>query len=143
MLLFAQPLATICRMRTDQVTITDDGDVLVRFKDTAIQMPGPLDALIRDHLTRHGQASYASRNGRWLFPGGITGNPLTTENVRSQLVARGIKPHDSRKAALFQLAAEVPTPILADLLGIHTTTAVAWATLAARDWSSYITERAR
>ncbi|TDE02800.1 hypothetical protein [Jiangella asiatica] len=69
--------------------------------------------------------------------------PGPTENIRSQLVARGIKTHDSRKAALFQLAAEVPTPILADLLGIHTTPAVAWATLAARDWSGYLAERAR
>jgi hypothetical protein len=141
LLLFAQPLASICRMQTDQVILAEDGRVLVRFENTPVEMPEPLDALIREHMTRRGQASYASRNGRWLFPGGIPGNPLVTENIRSQLVERGIKPHNSRKAALFQLAGAVPTPIRSDLLGISTTTAVHWAALAARDWSGYIANR--
>jgi hypothetical protein len=35
----------------------------------------------------------------------------------------------------------VPTPILSDLLGISTTTAIRWADLAARDWNSYIASR--
>lgn len=141
LLLFAQPLTSICRMTTEQVTIAEDGRVLVRFENAPVQMPEPLDALIREHMARRGQASYASRRGRWLFPGGIPGNPLVTENIRSQLVERGIKPFNSRKAALFQLAAEVPTPILSDLLGINITTAVRWADLAARDWSGYIANR--
>jgi hypothetical protein len=36
---------------------------------------------------------------------------------------------------MFGLAAESPTPILADILGLGTNTAVRWATLASRDWS--------
>jgi hypothetical protein len=124
-------------MHTAQVTLTDDR-VLVRFQNTPVEMPEPLDALIREHITRRGQAPYASRNGRWLVPGGIPGNALATENIRSQLVERGIKPHNSRKAALFQLATEVPTPILADLLGVSIKTATNWASLAARDWNTYI-----
>jgi hypothetical protein len=34
-------------------------------------------------------------------------------------------------------------PILAELIGIADTTATKWAALAARDWSNYITDRAR
>lgn len=141
LLLFAQPLTSICRMTTDQVTIAEDGRVLIRFENTPVEMPEPLDNLIREHMTKRGQASYASRHGRWLFPGGIPGNPLVTENIRNQLVERGIKPYNSRKAAMFQLAAQVPTPILSDLLGINTTTAIRWAALAAHDWNSYIASR--
>ena len=62
---------------------------------------------------------------------------LATENFRSQLVALGIAPNQARKAAMFQLAAEMPAPVLADLLGLSATTASRWASLAARDWSQY------
>ncbi len=74
-----------------------------------------------EHLGARGNASYASRDNGWLFPGGIPGRPLQTENVRAQLVEIGIKPHDNRKTALFQLAATIPTPVLADLVGIPRT----------------------
>lgn len=141
MLLFAQPLATICRMRTNQIDLRDDGRVFVTFEKTPSQMPEPLDQLIREHLQHRGQASFAGRGSGWLFPGGIPGKPLATDNIRHQLVERGIKPYRSRKAALFQLATEIPTPLLADLLGIGQTTAVRWAALASRGWGSYIAER--
>jgi hypothetical protein len=140
MLLWAQPLSRICRMRADQITDVD-GTVSVRFDAVSIELPDPLDELVRDHLTRRGQASYASRPDQWLFPGGLPGKHIVTENIRSQLVARGIQPSHARKAALFQLAAEVPAPILAELLGLSITTATRWATLAARDWSQYTAMR--
>jgi hypothetical protein len=44
-------------------------------------------------------------------------------------------------AALLQLAAEVPTPLLADMLGIDENTAVRWAALAGRSWNGYIAQR--
>ncbi len=139
-LLFAQPLTTICRMRTHQVRLDPD-HVLVTFDREAVLMPPGLDDLIRQHLGRRGRASYVSRDNGWLFPGGIPGQPLQTENVRAQLVELGIKPHDNRKIALFQLAATIPTPVLADLIGIAPKTAVRWATLNSRSWSAYIAER--
>lgn len=142
MLLFAQPLAGICRMRTDQVDLTHpDGHVLVTFRDTPLEMPEPLGALIRTHLGQRGQASYAARGNGWLFPGGIPGRHLATENIRSQLVARGIAPHSARHAALFALSGQIPHMILAQTLGISPTAATRWAALAARDWGAYIQQR--
>jgi hypothetical protein len=137
MLLFAQPLARICRMRADQINRLPDGLVTVTFDTFAIELPAPLDRLVVDQLACRGKASYASTATQWLFPGGIPGNHLATENIRSQLVARGIQPSQARKAAMFGLAAEIPAPILADILGLGTNTAVRWATLASRDWSEY------
>jgi hypothetical protein len=78
----------------------------------------------------------------WLFPGGIPGKHLATENIRAQLAERGIQPRAARNAAMFQLAAEIPTPILADILGLGATTATSWAALASRDWSRYTAQRA-
>ena len=140
-LLFAQPLARILRMRADQVTTTPDGRVAVTFDTVPIELPAPLDRLVREQLSRPGQAGYVSHPDRWLFPGGIPGNHLATENVRSQLVARGIQPSAARKAALFHLAAQMPTPVLAEMLGLATNTAVRWGALAARDWSRYTADR--
>lgn len=139
-LLFAQPLTTICRMRTDQVTLTAEGVVVV-FDREPVEMPPILDDLIRAHLGRRGNASYASRENGWLFPGGIPGRPLQTENVRAQLVDLGIKPRDSRMIALFQLAATIPAPVLAELIGIAPNTAIRWAALTSRSWSAYIAQR--
>ena len=85
-LLFAQPLARTCRMRAEQVTVRDDGSVTVTFDTFPIELPKPLDQLVLRHLATRGQASYASRPDRWLFPGGHPGKHLATENIRSQLV---------------------------------------------------------
>lgn len=142
-LLFAQPLSRIVAMRTSQVTITDDRAVHITFSTIPVQMPPVFDDLIREHLDHRGKSLYASRMTGWLFPGGSPGHHLATENIRSQLVAVGIKPYESRKAALFQLASDMPAPVLAELIGITNNNAADWARLAARDWTDYIAERAR
>lgn len=141
MLLFAQPLARICHMRTSQID-TSNGRTTVTFDAVPIEMPEPLAGLVRQQAQSRGNASYASRDNGWLFPGGIPGRPLNTENIRGPLVAIGIRPHASRKAALFQLAAQVPAPILAELVGISQNNAAKWAALASRDWATYISHRA-
>lgn len=142
-LLFAQPLSRIVAMRTSQVTLADDGTVRVAFNNIAIQMPAVLDDLIGEHLTHRGKSLYASRGTGWLFPGGNPGRHLATENIRAQLVATGIRPYEGRKAALFQLAAAMPAPVLAELIGITDNNAADWARLAARDWTGYIANRSR
>ena len=141
LLLFAQSLTAICRMRSAQVDVRDDGRVFVTFDRTAMEMPEPLDRLLQEHMARRGQASYASWNSQWLFPGGIPGNHLGTENIRKELVARGIKPQASKHAALFQLASELPHPILADVLGISSTSAARWSALSSRAWGQYTAAR--
>lgn len=141
-LLFAQPLSRIVAMRTSQVTLTDTS-VRVAFNNIDIEMPAVLDELIREHLQHRGKSLYASRDTGWLFPGGNPGQHLATENIRAQLVAIGVKPYEARKAALYQLAADMPAPVLAQLIGITDTNAAEWARLAARDWTGYIADRSR
>lgn len=140
-LLFAQPIAAVIEMRTDQIELTDDARVLVSFDTTPIQMPPILDELIRRYLTRPGAPTITSSNHGWLFAGRSPGRHLVSENFRGELVAHGIRPGQSRHAALFALASQIPAPVLADLVGIADKTATKWATLAARDWSTYIATR--
>ena len=136
-LLFAQPLTRISRMKTSQVTHESGGAVMVNFDSFPIELPEPLDRLVVEQLDTEGLSSYAKHTDPWLFPGGTPGKHVSTETIRAQLVARGIKPSNARKAAMFQLASEIPTPILAEILGLATNTSVRWATLAARDWGQY------
>ena len=140
-LLFAQPLARITRMRADQVTVNDDGHVTVTFDTVPIELPESLALLVLAHLARRGQASYASRPDHWLFPGGIPGKHLATENIRGQLVQRGIQPSTARMAAMYQLASEMPSAVLADILGRSPSNAGRWAALSAHDWSQYTAQR--
>ena len=59
--------------------------------------------------------------------------------VRSSTELRRAAPVTPRCSAL---AAEPPAPILADLLGLHITTATRWVGYARRDWSIYLAARA-
>jgi hypothetical protein len=126
-------------MRTSQVSRVDD-TMHLTFNTVAIAMPAPLDSLIEDHLGERGMSLHASRDTGWLFPGGTPGRHLNTENIRAQLVAIGLKPYEGRKAALLQLAADIPAPVLGELLGISNNNAADWARLASRDWRSYIAQ---
>lgn len=141
-LLFAQPLSRSVAMRSSQVSQVN-GTLHVTFRTVAIPMPAPLDALIDEHLADRGMSLHGSRDTGWLFPGGSPGRHLNTENIRAQLVAIGMKPYEGRKAALFQLAADVPAPVLGELVGISDNNAADWARLASRDWRSYIADRSR
>jgi hypothetical protein len=139
-LLYAQPLSRICRMTHHQVA-SKHGLVTVTFDSEAIELPDPLEQIV---LEQHAHATgdrFANHRSSWLFPGRHAGRPLATENFRSQLVALDIAPNQARKAAMFQLAAEMPAPVLADLLGLAPATASRWAKLAARDWSQYTAMR--
>ncbi|MDR2565259.1 MAG: hypothetical protein LBC97_04210, partial [Bifidobacteriaceae bacterium] len=139
-LLFAQPLTRIVHMRASQARVEQE-KTTVAFDATPIEMPEPLDRLIAEHMARRGHSTYVAQDNGWLFPGGIPGKPMATENIRAELANRGIRSFDCRKGALFALAARIPAPVLADLIGIHPNTAVKWAALSARDWAGYIRDR--
>jgi hypothetical protein len=78
---------------------------------------------------------------RWLFPGLTPGRPASQLAFTHRLRDLGIDARTARNAALMSLADDLPVPILADVLGLHTATAERWAHLAKRDWTAYIAER--
>jgi hypothetical protein len=79
----------------------------------------------------------------WLFTGRQPDRPLHPQHLITRLAALGIPTRATRNAALLQLAAEVPPTVLADLLGLHPHTAVAWVKAAGGDWSRYAAQRSR
>lgn len=140
-LLFAQPMETIVAMRTSQVHLEEHGRVMVAFDAVPVEMPPGLDTMIRHYLPDRGVTSTTSTDHGWLFPGRPTNRHMVGENVRIKLVAHGVRPGQSRNAAMLTLAAGIPAAVLSELIGINDRTALTWSALAARDWSQYVAQR--
>ncbi|MFD7954318.1 hypothetical protein ACFV4X_12565 [Streptomyces ardesiacus] len=145
LLLFAQPTSRITQLTTEHVT--DDGTkVTLRLGRTPIDLPSPLDDLIRRLVRRRrGQAAAATiTESKWLFPGGYPGQPLTSQQLAYRLRAIGVRPRVARNTTLMDLASELPPVVLSRLLGFHQNTADAWqreATGFGADYAADLTRR--
>lgn len=139
-LLFGQHLSRVCRMRVRDVRV-DASTVYARFGRDDLALPPILKELALELRKVRGHAALGN-NGEWLFPGGAPGRPTTAERMRLRLADEGIVLRPTRNSALLALASAVPTPVLADLLGLHINTAVEWSRLAAGDWAAYAASRA-
>lgn len=144
-LLYAQPLTRIAAMTTDQVHI-DGGAVSIRFAAHAVEIPEPLATLITtfasgDHRSHTGIGATTANS--WLFPGHYPGRPITPSRLGDRLTPLGIDARAGRRAALLQLASQLPAPVIADALGITATTATDWVKAAGGDWANYAADTAR
>jgi hypothetical protein len=137
-LLYAQWPAAISRLTLGHVDTSDD-QVRIRLGREPVILPEPLDALVLQLVaTRRGHAAIGHPGtSPWLFPGGQPGQPISAYQLAERLRQLGIRSGQSRSAALFQLATDLPAAILARLLGIHISVAVAWQRAAAGDWAAY------
>ena len=144
LLLYAQGPAAISRLTIDH--IHEDGQrVRLRLGHEPIVLPEPLAALVLQlTATRHGHAALGDQgNSRWLFPGGQPGQPISAYRQAERLRQLGLRPGPARSTALFALAAELPAALLARLLGIHISVAVAWQRASSGDWASYAADYSR
>ena len=137
-LLYAQPLSRIAVMTLDQITVTPTG-VAVRFASTELTVPGRLGALLAAHMAtgRSRNVGIGAVPNSWLFPGHLPGRPITASYLGQRLGAFGIDARAARRATQQQLAGEVPAVVLAEMLGVTITTAVAWVHAAGGDWANY------
>jgi hypothetical protein len=138
LLLYGQQLSRIAGMTRAQVR--DHGTALtVRFGRNDATIPEPLAGFVREQLTvpRRHHSLGAPPDTRWLFPGHLPGRPITAARLGERLGKLGIDGQAARRAALLQLAAQVPAAVLSDLLGITTATAADWAHAAGGNWSRY------
>jgi len=76
-------------------------------------------------------------------PGGQPGQPISAFQLAERLRQLGVRPGQSRSAAMFQLATELPAALLARMLSIHITVAGAWQRASAGDWAAYAAEISR
>jgi hypothetical protein len=143
-LLYAQWPAAISRLTVDQIDIDAD-EISIRLGDEPIVLPEPLAALARQVVTRRrGKAAIGDDGASpWLFPGGQPGRPISAYQLAERLRQLGLHPGQARSTALFQLATDLPAAVLARMLGIHISVAVAWQRASNGDWASYAAEISR
>ena len=128
LLLYGQPVTRIVMLRRDQIHL-EHGRVLLQLGDEPIALPPPLASLVRQQ--------HAHAEGPWLFPGAKHGTHLGPERLCRRLGELGVQVCTARAGALLALAAAVPAPILAELLGYHDDTTNHWRRAAAGDWARY------
>ena len=143
-LLYAQWPAAISRLTIDHIR-TSAGQVLIRLGDEPVVLPEPVAALALTVVAnRRGKAAVGDPGtSPWLFPGGQPGRPISPYALTERLRQLGLQPARDRSTALFQLATDLPAAVLARMLGIHITVAVAWQRASAGDWTDYAAEISR
>jgi hypothetical protein len=143
-LLYAQSTTSISRLTLDHV-LADEHEVRLRLGREPIVLPETLEALVRELVaSRHGHATLGDQGtSPWLFPGGEPGRPISAHRLGERLHQLGLRPGQARSTALFGLAAELPAALLARLLGINISVAVAWQHASAGDWTNYAADYSR
>lgn len=143
-LLYAQWPAAISRLTLDHIEKSDD-EVKIRLGRQPVVLPEPLASLVLQLVaTRQGHAAIGDQGtSLWLFPGGQPGRPISAFRLAERLRQLGLRPGQSRSAALFQLATDLPAALLARMLGIHISVAVAWQRASSGDWTTYAAEVSR
>ena len=136
-LLYAQQLTRITAMTTADIVRRAD-HVTIRLGPHSIDVPPPLAGLIVELIDAGRRRGIgAPLTSPLLFPGHQPGRPLTPSHLGRRLRTIGVPTMTGRRAALLDLAAQLPAAVLADLLGLHPTTAVNWVNNAAGDWNNY------
>ena len=144
LLLFGQHLSRTAVMTTGQI-ITQDDQVLARFGQHEVPVPHSLGRILTD-LIRTGRSHTGTGSpitSPWLFPGGMPGQPITASRLGERLRALGVRAMPGRRAALIDLAAQLPAAVLADSLNLSPGTAVRWMHQAGADWNRYAADIAR
>ena len=140
--LFGLPLSKIVQLTAEHLIECGD-DVYLTMDKQPVLMPPRLAALL------HAAARASSRSalGRslpgtmWLFPGFSPGRHQVANTLSRRLREHGIQSRSTRNTAIITLASDLPAPVLADLLGLHITTAERWVGYARRDWITFLAAR--
>ncbi|MEU6144680.1 hypothetical protein ABZ848_30540 [Streptomyces sp. NPDC047081] len=145
-LLYGQVPQHIVTLTRSHISVADDRTYLTLGQHPVLTPP-PLAELLQ-------QLAVAAPTGRrpilkdprqfeeLLFPGSRPQAAMEHGRLTQQLNAVGIQIRPARNGALCSLAADLPAPVMADLLGLHINTAVRWSRLVKRDWASYLAARA-
>ncbi|MCH0541236.1 hypothetical protein I3F58_17015 [Streptomyces sp. MUM 203J] len=140
--LFAQPVTTITKIRIDQVLHTDAG-VHIAFGREPLHLPGAIGELVTHLSTDRRAYSAIGRNSTspWLFPGRHPEQHLSPATLLERLKELGITARATQHAALRDLTTALPEAVINRLLGISISSVDRWK--AGGQWANYAAEVAR
>jgi hypothetical protein len=142
-LLYAQPLARIRTITVDDLEQRDDGWWL-RLARHHVPLPEPLGALTAELATgaRRNIATMHNPTSPWLFPGRAAGHPIQAEQLGERLARLRIN-SVGRLGALNGLVADIPAPILGQLIGYSPNIIAEHARAQGVDWANYAALKSR
>jgi len=136
LLLYAQPLVKGAAIPMRNVLVAPDG-LSLQLGVTPSPVPEPFAELLRAHIRNRPNLRTGGADNPWLFPGYRPGEHLHPSTLMDRLRALGIDLLGARNTALRELVAQVPPPVVAEMLG-YSDKVVHWhAALAAQPWARY------
>jgi hypothetical protein len=139
--LYAQPISRLAILTTDAREETAGGTT-ISFGTTPVLLPPRIAELTKSLIATPAHAPIAATTpSKWLFPGRHPGQHILDNRLRTSLKKHGITARANRNVALIDLASEMPTPMIADVLGFNPRTTRRWNKLGQGDWTSYIARR--
>jgi len=142
LLLYAQPLVRVARLRTD--AIETNGNMRITFGAHPVPVPEPFAELLKEHLvSRPNLRTGAGTQSPWLFPGTRAGHPLHPNGIMDRLRSLGIDLRGARNTALDEHLSASPPPLVADALGYSHQIAFIHAGNAGDAWSRYVNLRTK
>ena len=143
-LVYGLPLSKIAYLTRGDIT-RHDGQTRLRHHGHQIVLPPRLATLIGQLALQRAPDTILTRLAGppgWLFPGNDPARPASHAYLRTGLRRHGITTHAARNTAVGTLAADLPAPVLADITGLHITTATRWIRSTRSDWTQYLAARA-
>lgn len=141
-LLLAQPVTRVCKLRLADIHEVN-GEVRLQLGDDPVALPGPVATLVTALIAdRPNMATAANLTSPWLFPGQAPGQHLHPSQLSHRLIRLGVTAA-GRQAAMHQLVADVPAPLLAEAIGYHPQTTAKRAVEQGTDWAAYAALKAR
>lgn len=118
LLLYAQPLVKIVALRTTAI-VSAPHETRISLGTEPVPVPEPFAGMLQDHLRNRPNLRTAGGMvvSPWLFPGHYPGKHLAPQAVMLRLRHQGINLLGARNSALRSLVTEVPSPVVANLLG--------------------------
>lgn len=143
LLLYAQPLVRVAKLRTDAVETSEtNGNVRISFGARPVPVPRPFAELLQEHLaSRPNLRTGSDTQSPWLFPGTRAGQPLHPNTIMDRLRSLGIDLRGARNTALDEHLLTSPPPLVADALGYSHQIAFLHADNAGDAWSRYVNLR--
>lgn len=140
-LLYGATVTGICSLTVDDLSDVN-GKSFLALATHPVLLP-PTVAVLIAKLAIAARRSVSRRDGpRYLFPSHQRiGSHISAGSLTRRLNEAGIYVRVNRSGALLTLAQDLPAPVLAELLGLHISTASRWCRIAQRDWSYYLSAR--
>ena len=138
LLLYAQPLVRICRLRLDAIK-DEDGELYITFGEYPVWVPTPFAHQVRRHLEHRALAHTRPVDSNpYLFPGGNAGAHITSTSLMTQVRSLGINLLAAKNTSLTELVTQMPAPIVADALGYSYQITAKYVALAADNFARYV-----